>query len=77
MKKVSLVLAGILLICGISFAQNAPSQVATPKTEKKTANKEKKIAKADKKTAKADKRTAKSDKKATKAQHAEMNANKK
>ena len=67
MKKLSLVLAGVLLVGGISFAQTAPAQKAAPvKTEKKAAKADKKAGKAEKKAGKADKKAGKAEKKAAK-----------
>jgi hypothetical protein len=56
MKKLSLILSGVILLGGMSFAQSAPAAPATKEKkvavkEKKTAVKEKKVATKEKKVA--------------------------
>ena len=53
MKKLSLILSGVILLGGMSFAQSAPA--STPTKEKKVATKEKKVAKKEKAVAKKEK----------------------
>jgi hypothetical protein len=62
MKKLSLILAGALLLGGISFA--SPVVKAKQEPAKTTAVKEKKVAKKEKKVAVKEKKVAKKEKKA-------------
>ncbi|NNM94935.1 MAG: histone [Bacteroidia bacterium] len=62
MKKISVILASLVLFAGVSFA--SPRQEKGK--EKKVATKEKKVATKEKKVAKAEKKTAKKEKAAKK-----------
>ncbi len=66
MKKLSLILTGVVLFGGMSFARPVVKQDNKAKTEKKEVKTEKKEVKTEKKTVKADKKAVKADKKATK-----------
>jgi len=60
MKKLSLILTGLVLFGGMSFARPVVKQEKKEvKTEKKEVKADKKVVKADKKVVKADKKTGK------------------
>jgi hypothetical protein len=66
MKKLSLILAGVVLFGGISFARPVVKQDNKAKTEKKVGKDEKKTAVKEKKVATKEKKVAKDEKKAAK-----------